>query len=149
MLTSPKPRDGLEDTKYREKETFNDGFVRSGVWWLQQVIYSLTHRSLRPSSSLAEYSESVTQSCPALLRPHGLHNPWNSSEQNTGVGSLSLLQGIFPTCEALDKMFREDPQRGDLNGVEEPPHGDLGEVHSRAAMSLACLRNRWNMMQPF
>ena len=31
------------------------------------------------------------------LRPHGLHSPWNSSGQNTGVGSLSLLQGIFPT----------------------------------------------------
>ena len=33
------------------------------------------------------------------LRPHGLHNPWNSPGQNTGVGSLSLLQGIFPTQE--------------------------------------------------
>ena len=31
------------------------------------------------------------------LQPHGLHNPWNSLGQNTGVGSLSLLQGIFPT----------------------------------------------------
>ena len=31
------------------------------------------------------------------LRPHGLHSPWNSPGQNTGVGSLSLLQGIFPT----------------------------------------------------
>ena len=31
------------------------------------------------------------------LRPHGLHSPWNSLGQNTGVGSLSLLQGIFPT----------------------------------------------------
>ena len=31
------------------------------------------------------------------LRPHGLYSPWNSSGQNTGVGSLSLLQGIFPT----------------------------------------------------
>ena len=30
------------------------------------------------------------------LRPHGLHSPWNSLGQNTGVGSLSLLQGIFP-----------------------------------------------------
>ena len=29
--------------------------------------------------------------------PYGLHSPWNSPEQNTGVGSLSLLQGIFPT----------------------------------------------------
>ena len=32
-----------------------------------------------------------------FLRPHGLYNPWNSPGQNTGVGSLSLLQGIFPT----------------------------------------------------
>ena len=27
----------------------------------------------------------------------GLHSPWNSPGQNTGVGSLPLLQGIFPT----------------------------------------------------
>ena len=26
------------------------------------------------------------------LRPHGLHSPWNSPDQNTGVGSCSLLQ---------------------------------------------------------
>ena len=36
------------------------------------------------------------------LRPHGLYSPWNSLGQNslgqnTGVGSLSLLQEIFPT----------------------------------------------------
>ena len=31
------------------------------------------------------------------LGPHGLYSPWNSLGQNTGVGSLSLLQGIFPT----------------------------------------------------
>ena len=31
------------------------------------------------------------------LRPHGLYSPWSSPGQNTGVGSLSLLQGIFPT----------------------------------------------------
>ena len=31
------------------------------------------------------------------LQPHGLYNLWNSPDQNTGVGSLSLLQGIFPT----------------------------------------------------
>ena len=31
------------------------------------------------------------------LRPHGLYSPWNSLGQNPGVGSLSLLQGIFPT----------------------------------------------------
>ena len=31
------------------------------------------------------------------LWSHGLYSPWNSPGQNTGVGSLSLLQGIFPT----------------------------------------------------
>ena len=31
------------------------------------------------------------------LRPHGLYSPWNSPGQSTRVGSLSLLQGIFPT----------------------------------------------------
>ena len=28
---------------------------------------------------------------------NGLYSPWNSPGQNTGVGSLPLLQGIFPT----------------------------------------------------
>ena len=31
------------------------------------------------------------------LWSHGLYSPWNSPGQNTGVGNLSLLQGIFPT----------------------------------------------------
>ena len=38
----------------------------------------------------------VTQLC-LILRPHGLYSPWNSPGQNTGAGSLSLIQGIFPT----------------------------------------------------
>ena len=31
------------------------------------------------------------------LQPHELYSPWNSPGQNTGEGSLSLLQGMFPT----------------------------------------------------
>ena len=31
------------------------------------------------------------------LWPHGLYSPWNSSGQNTGVGSPFFLQGIFST----------------------------------------------------
>ena len=38
----------------------------------------------------------VAQSCPTLCNPLDC-DPWNSPGQNTGVGSLSLLQGIFPT----------------------------------------------------
>ena len=42
----------------------------------------------------------VKESCSVMsdsLHPHGLYSPWNSPGQNTGVGSLSLLQKIFPT----------------------------------------------------
>ena len=44
----------------------------------------------------------VTQLCPTLCDPHGPYRtrllcPWNSPGKNTGVGSYSLLQGIFPT----------------------------------------------------
>ena len=38
----------------------------------------------------------VAQSC-LPLQPHGLHSLWNFPSQNTGVGSCSLFQGIFPT----------------------------------------------------
>ena len=31
------------------------------------------------------------------LTPHGLYSSWNSPGQNAGMGSLCLLQGIFPT----------------------------------------------------
>ena len=31
------------------------------------------------------------------MSPQGLYSPWNSPGQNTGVGSLSFHQGIFPT----------------------------------------------------
>ena len=44
------------------------------------------------------FSESESHSVVSnSLWPHGLYSPWNSPGQNTGVGSLSLLQGIFPT----------------------------------------------------
>ena len=49
-----------------------------------------------PPSSLFLESESHSVMSDSL-RPHGLYSPWNSPGQNTGVGSLCLLQGIFPT----------------------------------------------------
>ena len=42
----------------------------------------------------------VGESCSVVsnsLQPHGLYSPWNSPVQNTGVGSHSPLEGIFPT----------------------------------------------------
>ena len=46
-----------------------------------------------PYSSESESHSIVSDS----LQPHGLYSPWDSPGQITGVGSLSLLQGIFPT----------------------------------------------------
>ena len=46
------------------------------------------------SSSISSESYSVVSNS---LQPHGLYSPWNSPGQNTGMGSLSFLQGIFPT----------------------------------------------------
>ena len=43
---------------------------------------------------ICEKSESESHSVMSdSLQHHGLYSPWNSPGQNTGVGSLSLLQG--------------------------------------------------------
>ena len=51
--------------------------------------HNLTH--CKATIELIESSSVMANS----LRPHGLYSPWNSLGQNTRVGSLSLLQGIF------------------------------------------------------
>ena len=45
-------------------------------------------------SNAGKWSRSVMSNS---LRPQELYSPWNSPGQNTEVGSLSLIQGIFPT----------------------------------------------------
>ena len=63
------------------------------------IVSCLTFTSLIDFEFIFIYGISemkVFQLC-LTLWPHGLHSPWNSLGQNTGVGSLSLLQGIFPT----------------------------------------------------
>ena len=53
--------------------------------------------SLREEWSEVKWSESFSVMSNSL-QPHAtpLYSPWNSPGQNTGVGSISLLQGIFP-----------------------------------------------------
>ena len=53
-----------------------------------------TNGNIRISEGIKSESRSVVSDS---LQPHRLYIPWNSPGQNTGVGSLSLLQGIFPT----------------------------------------------------
>ena len=54
-----------------------------------KIISHLILIHLRESESRSVLSHS--------LRPHGLYSPWNSPGQNTVVGSLSILQGFFPS----------------------------------------------------
>ena len=56
--------------------------------------------SQTPASKLGKWvseSEWKLVSRVQLFATPGLYSPWNSPGQNTGVGSFSLLQGIFPT----------------------------------------------------
>ena len=78
---------------------FNHQFPLSSI--------TLNHQLRKASSILGEKSREgpfingmnmkvkVTQPCPTFCGP--VDSPWNSPGQNNGVGSLSLLQGIFPT----------------------------------------------------
>ena len=54
-------------------------------------------------------TESESESCSVMsnyLQPHGQYSSWNSPGQHTGVGSLSLLQLIFPTQELNCGLLR-------------------------------------------
>ena len=60
----------------------------------RQILYQLGYEG----NTIIYVSES--ERCSVLsysFRPHRLYSPWNSPGQNTGVGSLSLHQGIFAT----------------------------------------------------
>ena len=70
--------------------------------WLYVILWTVAHHA--PLSMIGfsrqEHWKVISRSCSVVsdsLWPHGLYSPWNSPGQNTGVGSLSLLQGVFPT----------------------------------------------------
>ena len=81
----------------------NEPFLDWIVTWDEKWI--LYENQRRPAQWLdkeetLKYFPKPSESCSVVsnsLRPHVLHSPWNSPGQNTGVGSHSLLQGIFPT----------------------------------------------------
>ena len=68
-------------------------------WWeSSNVSLARLPRSSDSTKVLLNESESGSVVSDSLW-PHRLYSPWSSPGQNTGVGSLSLLQGIFPTQE--------------------------------------------------
>ena len=69
------------------------------IWYLPLNFRFLFHERSTIHKS-ANIHKSESESCSVVsdfLWPHGLYSPWNSPGQNTGMGRLSLLQGIFPT----------------------------------------------------
>ena len=74
-------------TSMTQRSSYHDVLPGS----VQSTLYGLSDLNL---------IEWVSESCSVVsdtLRPCRLYSPWNSPGQNTGVGSLFLLQGIFPT----------------------------------------------------
>ena len=69
------------------------------------------------------------------LWPHGL-SPWNSPGQNTGVGSLSLLQTIFPTQESNPGLPRCRQILYQLNHKGSPFHSNPKERQCQRMVKL-------------
>ena len=84
-----------------KKECYSYWLV--GYYWSHSWITI----SLIPNTSEVKWSEccSVVSSS---LRLHGLYSPQNSPGQNTGVGSLSLLQGLYPGIEHRSPTLQAD-----------------------------------------
>ena len=91
-----------------------------------------------------EVKWSVSRSVmPNSLQPHELYSPWNSPDQNTGVGILSFLQGIFPTqgpnpgLPHYRQIFYQLSHKERPCGTKHfaivfspPPRGHLGSLHN-------------------
>ena len=90
---------------YQEALQFLFAFSHLHMWgywyfswqsWFQLVL----HTARRFAWCTLHIKESVKVKVTSdSLQPHGLYCLWNSLGQNTGVDSLFLLQGIFPTQE--------------------------------------------------
>ena len=89
ILRSPLPTQQSTNSKQGPQLHFTcvtHNFFKSSLLWV-------TGPYLRGVESERESRSVVSDS----LWAYGLYSPWNSPGQNTGLGSLSLLQGIFPT----------------------------------------------------
>ena len=80
--------------------------------------------------------------------PHGLHSPWNSPGQNTGVGGLPLLRGIFPTqgsnpglphCRRIFYHLSHQGNPGE-GPTQIQPHGPLTDVLIISTKALSPVR---------
>ena len=94
--------------------------------WLKCPVSTCTHGKRRESGALGRTAAAVrkvkrSESHSVVsdsLRPHGLYSSWNSPGLNTRVGSLFLLQGIFPHqgIESRSPTLQADSLPAELQG---------------------------------
>ena len=86
------------------------------------------------------------------MQPHGPYSPWNSPGQNIGVGSLSLLQGIFPNerlnpnlphCRLI--LYQVSYQ---FSSVQSLSHGQLFATPWTVAHQVSLsIPNSWSLLK--
>ena len=122
----------------------------------QKERYSLRHRLIPPiwdiqSSQIPKKNvviKSVKSESLSVVsdssRPHGPYSSWNSPDQNTGVGTLSLLQGIFPTqgIKPRSPVLQVDSLPAEPQGKPYQECGE-GEMRSCYKMSMCFICARW------
>ena len=89
------------------RSVMEDIFHRIQKWSLNNLdlnckgpLIHVSPHTLQPPPHSNTWKGSETESRSVVsdsLRENGLYSPWNSPGQNTGMGSCSLLQEIFPT----------------------------------------------------
>ena len=118
------------------------------------TIWEVTLRKERDSVTHSIVSDSLWPHGP---QPSRLLCPWNSPDKNTGVGSHSLLQGIF-----LDPGIKAKPPTLQADSLLSEPHGkpknsacnagDTGSIPvlgrppgegNGYLLQYSCLENRW------
>ena len=111
------------------------------LWSVSQLsLNTIIIHNLILSVLKVKWSESESRSVVSdSLWPHGLYSPWDSPGQNTGVGSLSLLQHIFLNHESKRGLlhcgqilyqlsYEGSPRKSSVMSDSLWPHG-LYPVH--------------------
>ena len=87
------------------------------------------------------------------LRPHGLYSPWNSPGQDTGVDSLSLLQGNLPNpgIEPRSPTLQADSLPAEPQGKPKNTGVDslslLQRIFPTQESNQGLLHSRWILYQ--
>ena len=144
-------RDSQRNGKW---QTPRHGSKKAGRWWrkaefrwfLGQWRYSVWYYNEGYMSVWSESRSAVSDS----LQPHGLYNPWDSPGWNTGVSSLSLLQGVFstqglnpglPHCRRILSQLSHQGSPGILEWVAYP--FSSGSSRPRNRTRVCCLAGRF------